>query len=320
MVKKINLAVVGSGYWGSKLTSEYIQIHEENPDFNFMGVIDNDKKKLDSIKDKYQLDSSMLFSNVSQCLADPTINAIHIATPMETHYDLACEAISERKHILLEKPMAMNARDAFKIARLAEKNGNVVLVGHIFRFNAALVRAKELLDRNAIGTVKSLTFSWLDFLNPIPERDIIFDLVPHPVDILNYLIDDWPSSVFALTNRKNEDSAFVLLEMPDHKPVQISVSWFHSGPQERIVIIAGSDGRMTIDTISQQVSIYMRTGKENIPVTKNNTMRSMMDHFINCVDGSSTPNNSSLVGAMTVNVISAARNSLREGRMIKVFD
>ena len=83
-------------------------------------------------------------------MADPTINAVHIATPMETHYDLACEALSEHKHILLEKPMAMNARDAFKIARLAEKNGNVVLVGHIFRFNAALVRAKELLDRNAI--------------------------------------------------------------------------------------------------------------------------------------------------------------------------
>jgi UDP-N-acetylglucosamine 3-dehydrogenase len=165
MVKKINLAVVGSGYWGSKLTGEYMHVHEENPDFNFRGVIDNDQEKLEGLRKKYRLESSKLFSNIDQCLADPSVNAIHIATPMETHCELACDALSKHKHILLEKPMATNARDAFEIAMMAEKNGSVVLVGHIFRFNAALSRAKELIERNAIGSVKSLTFNWLDYLN-----------------------------------------------------------------------------------------------------------------------------------------------------------
>ena len=78
----------------------------------------------------------MLFENVEECLSNPDISAIHVATPNETHYDIATQALEQHKHVLLEKPMTLNSRDAFKLARFAENSGSVLLVGHIFRFNA----------------------------------------------------------------------------------------------------------------------------------------------------------------------------------------
>src|SRR5918996_1440353 len=197
MVNEVNLALFGSGYWGTKLASEYIETHKHVDNFNFIGIVEPNKERLAYVGNKLNLPSSMLFHDVNDCLANPEISAIHIATPNETHYDIANEALTGHKDILLEKPMALNTRDAFKLARLSESSGNILLVGHIFRFNAALSQVKDILKNQGIGKLNYMQLSWLDHLNPIPDRDIIFDLLPHPIDILNYLTDEWPSSIYA---------------------------------------------------------------------------------------------------------------------------
>ena len=142
MVGQINLALLGSGYWGSKLATEYVQLQKYNKNFNFFGIVDPDRTRLADIQKKLNLSSSMLFDNVEECLHNTDITAIHVATPNETHFAIAYEGLCQDKHVLLEKPMAMNSRDAFKLARVAEKNGKILLVGHIFRFNSALNRGE----------------------------------------------------------------------------------------------------------------------------------------------------------------------------------
>jgi predicted dehydrogenase len=156
MVEKINLALFGSGYWGSKLATEYLELDKENEKFNFFGIVDPDRERLREIKEKLNLSSDLLFEDVEECLHSHEINAIHVATPNETHYSIAHEALSQGKHVLLEKPMAMTSRDCFKLARLAERNGRLLLVGHIFRFNSALDKAKQLLEEKQIGDVNYL--------------------------------------------------------------------------------------------------------------------------------------------------------------------
>jgi UDP-N-acetylglucosamine 3-dehydrogenase len=318
---EINLVLLGSGYWGSKLAGEYLQLQSESGGkFNFVGVADPDRAKLSSISTKFSLPSDMLFTDVKRCISDPDITAVHIATPSETHYDLAYHCLSSRKHILLEKPMAMNTRDAFKLTRIAEKSGSVLLVGHVFRFNSALAKAKQMIDSLNIGDLKYLAFSWLDYLNPIPQRDIVFDLLPHPIDILNYLTDEWPSSVYVAHNKDTRDMAFAILEMPDKKVVQITLSWVQVGLKERRVIITGSEGSMIVDTLSQHVTVCRREDTHHVEVVKNNTIRSMIEHFTDCISRRDTPSNSSLIGAMTVNILSTARKSLIEGRVLKIFE
>lgn len=329
MVSKINLALFGGGYWGSKLASEYIQLQGEkdNEEFNFLGVVDPDEERLSKIGNRLGLPSTKLFNDVQQCLRNQDVTAIHIATPAETHYNLAEQALNENKHVLVEKPMATNSRDAFKLARLAEKNGRILLVGHIFRFNSALAHAKEILENTGIGKINYIQLSWVDYLNPIPNRDIIFDLLPHPVDILNYLTDEWPSSVYAQSisytrpvEKQMEDMAFIVMEMPDRTSAQITLSWIQPGIKERGVTVTGSEATMSIDTLTQNIEVYNAYGRNNVKVSRNNTIRSMVSHFLNCILGLENPSNSSLVGAMTVSVLSTARRSLSEKRELTILE
>jgi UDP-N-acetylglucosamine 3-dehydrogenase len=327
MVSQINLALLGSGYWGSKLATEYVQLQKYNKNFNFFGIVDPDRTRLADIQKKLNLSSSMLFDNVEECLHNTDITAIHVATPNETHFAIAYEGLCQDKDVLLEKPMAMNSRDAFKLARVAEKNGKILLVGHIFRFNSALNRAKEILEEGQIGKINYMQLSWLDQLNPLPERDIIFDLLPHPIDIVNFLTDEWPSSIYTYstsytrpTDKMKEDVAFIIMEMPDKKSAQITLSWIQPGIKQRLVTITGSEGTMIIDTLSQDLFISNSRGKNNITITKNNTIKSMITHFLNCISGKENPSNSSLVGAMTVGILSSARRSLTEMRVLRILE
>jgi UDP-N-acetylglucosamine 3-dehydrogenase len=327
MVKQVNLALLGSGYWGTKLASEYIETHQHVDNFNFVGIVEPNKERLAYVGQKLNLPSSKLFHNVSDCLTNPEISAIHIATPNETHYHIASEALTQHKHILLEKPMALNTRDAFKLARLAESSGNVLLVGHIFRFNAAISQTKNILKNQDIGNLRYLHLSWLDDLNPIPDRDIIFDLLPHPVDIINYLTDEWPSTIYARSlmhdtpyHKKIEDVGFVIINLPDGTLAQIDLSWIQAGMKKRIILITGSEASIKIDALSQDITIYRSSGKTNIPVTSNNSMQSMITHFVNCISGIDNPNNSSLVGALTVNVLSSARKSITENMEVAIHE
>ena len=327
MVEQVNLALLGSGYWGTKLASEYIETHKYVDKFNFVGIVEPNKERLAYVGQKLNLPSSMLFQDVNDCLTNPEISAIHIATPNETHYDLATEALTRHKNILLEKPMALNTRDAFKLARLSESSGNILLVGHIFRFNAALSQVKDILKNQDIGNLRYLHLSWLDHLNPIPNRDIIFDLLPHPIDIVNYLTDEWPSSIYARSilhdtpdDKKIEDVGFVIINLPDGTSAEIDLSWIQTGMKERIIVITGSQASIKIDALSQDTTIYKSTEKTTIPISRNNSMQSMITHFVNCISGIDNPNNSSLVGALTVNVLSSARRSITEGREVRVHE
>jgi UDP-N-acetylglucosamine 3-dehydrogenase len=327
MVKQVNLALLGAGYWGTKLATEYIEAHKCVDNFNFIGIVEPNKERLAYVGHKLNLPSSMLFHDVNDCLANPEISAIHIATPNETHYDIATEALTRHKDILLEKPMALNTRDAFKLARLSESSGNVLLVGHIFRFNAALSEVKDILKNQGIGNLRYLHLSWLDNLNPIPNRDIIFDLLPHPVDIINYLTDEWPSSIYARSimhetpnHNKIEDVGFVIINLPDGSVAEIDLSWIQAGIKERIILITGSEASIKIDALSQYTTIYNSSGKTNIPISPSNSMRSMITHFVNCIFGKDNPSNSSLVGALTVNVLSSARKSITENREVRVHE
>jgi predicted dehydrogenase len=327
MVEQVNLALLGAGYWGAKLATEYIVAHKHVDKFNFVGIVEPNKERLAFVGHKLNLPTSMLFQSVNDCLSNPEISAIHIATPNETHYQIATEALTRHKDILLEKPMALNTRDAFKLARLSESSGKVLLVGHIFRFNAALSHVKNILKNQDIGNLRYLHLSWLDNLNPIPNRDIIFDLLPHPVDIVNYLTDEWPSSIYARSlmhdtpyHKKIEDVGFVIINLPDGTLAEIDISWIQPGMKERIILITGSEASIKIDALSQDITIYRSSGKTNIPVTSNNSMQSMITHFVNCISGIDNPNNSSLVGALTVNVLSSARKSITENMEVRIHE
>ena len=325
MDKALNVAVVGAGYWGTKLVKEYLEASKERDEISLMAVYDVDSEKLRALASNIGIEENMLTTSYEDILKRDDINAVHIATPNETHYDLAIRAIKAGKHIVLEKPMALSSRKAFRLAREAEKNNIILLVDHIFRFNNALNVAKTLLESGKFGDLHYMTLKWTAYIEPPKNRDIIFDLAPHPIDIINYLTEEWPAKVCG--NGKSyirgkeglEEMAFIIAELPDDILVNIELSWIDYGKKARIVNIITEKGTLVIDTLAQTITIYSDSKREQIPVTPNNTIRDMIYHFADRVINNEPPLNSATVGAMTVFILEKIRESIEKGQAIEIF-
>lgn len=318
MDSEVGVAIIGAGYWGSKLIKEYLALSKEY-NVDLKAVVDVSRDKLEKVHKENGIPKGKLYTDYKKILENSDIIAVHIATPNETHFTLAKDFLSHGKHVLLEKPMALNSTNAFKLTRLAEVNGSVLLVGHIFRFNNALHKVKEILSKNFLGEIYYLDLAWTTKMVPPVKRDIIFDLAPHPIDILNFLTDEWPKEVYvkarSYIRRKEglEEFAYALLEMNKGVLVHVKLSWLEYGKKRRIVKIVGEKGVLEVDALSQKIIYIDNKNNENLlPIKPNNTIRDMIKHFIDVIRGHKPPSNSALIGTLTVVVLEAMRKSLEE--------
>lgn len=322
--KSINIAVIGAGYWGTKLVYEYLALSKKRQDLRLQAIADKSPESLYKIRDRFSLPDSMLKKNYDEILEDPKITGIHIATPNETHYELAMKAIAAGKNVLLEKPMCLNSSDAFRLARQAEKNGAVLLIGHIFRFNNAINKVKQMVENGEINGVRCLELRWVSNMPPPPGRDIIFDLAPHPVDILNHIFEEWPTKLYAkgrsYERRKVglEEVAFVTMEFPGDVVASLTLSWIHHGPRERTVFIINEKNAIMVEAVEQRITLFEERAKKEIFVERNNTIESEINHFIDRIKNGVPPINSPLIGVRNVTILEAMRKSLHEDKVVSV--
>lgn len=326
MVKEIHVAVIGAGYWGTKLISEYLALSQELDYVKLSAIVDVSKEKLEQTAKKFNLPHTMLYTSLDAILGNSSINAVHVATPNETHFEVASIMLEYGKHVLLEKPMALSSRDAFKLVRLAELLGKILLVGHIFRFNDALLKVRKLIRSGEFGEVRYVDLSWAAYLNPPPsDRDVIFDLAPHPVDVINFLLDEWPREVYTVAHspiRKTpglEEYAYTVLRLPKNIVASIKLSWLEHGPKKRWVHITTDKATIFVDTLSQLIALYYDDKRKIIPLKPSNTIRDMLRHFINAILKNEAPNNSALIGALTVVVLEGMRKSIGRKKAISLL-
>jgi len=320
----INLAVIGAGYWGTKLINEYLALSKKRQDLKLLAVADISPERLLRVGKTLSLPNSMLKKDYNEILRDPEITGVHVATPNETHYEIAKRAIAAGKHVLLEKPMCSSSSDAFRLARYAEKNNSILLIGHIFRFNNAINKVKELIEKKEINAVRCVELRWASFMPP-PSRDIISDLAPHPIDILNHLFEEWPTQVYVNAHsyeRKKiglEEVAFAILNLPKDITGLIALSWIHYGPRQRSVTIASEKNTVKIEAVKQTITLYENNDqRREIPMRRNNTIESEIDHFVERIKNNDPPINSALTGIMNVTVVEAMRKSLEEDKVIPI--
>lgn len=323
--KKLGIAVVGAGYWGRKLVGEYLALCKSRDDVELKYVVDTNSKQLGSVASEFGLPRNMLETDSSKALKDQSVLAVHLALPNELHYSIGMAAIESHRHVLLEKPMALTVREAFKLARKAEEESVVLHIGHIFRFNNAVREARALLGKSVVGKPLYYSLNWEALIPPPEGRDIVFDLGPHPIDILNYLSNEWPTRVITLGKsflRKkegHEEVAETIAEFEGDIFAQIGLSWIYAGPKKRQISITGDSGTVEVDALNQQIMVYRQGASQNHPVEANNTIQSMITHFVNSILKGEAPQGSGLVGAMTVAVLSAMRESMRKRRFVNVL-
>lgn len=325
MTETINLAVIGAGYWGTKLIGEYLALSKKRRDVRLSAVAESSPQRLVEVSEIWDIPSSMFKKDYNEILDDPEITGVHIATPNETHHEIARKAIEAGKHVLLEKPMCLRSSEAFKLVRYAEKANSILLVGHIFRFNNAVNKVKNLIEQMEIDKIRCVELRWTAFMPPPPGRDIIFDLAPHPVDILNHLLEEWPIQVYVKSRsyeRKKlglEEVAFATLEFPDDILASVTLSWLHHGPRQRTVTIVNKKNTIRIEAVEQKITQYEKGQIREIPIERNNTIESEINHFIGRIRNNDPPINSALTGAMNVTVLESMRKSLEEDKAIPIM-
>jgi len=258
----VNIGLIGCGYWGPNLLRNF----SSHPQAAIKMVAELDQSRLDYIYDKYP---GITATKDYYDLLNAPIDAIVIATDPQSHFVLAREALKRGKHVLIEKPMAMNAEEARVLIHLAQEMDSKLMVGHTFEFNPAVVELKRQIDAGTIGTPYYFTTQRLNFGIVRKDVNALWSLAPHDISILIYLLGQMPLSVsargFDFIQPGIEDIVFLLLDFPGGVAAHVHVSWLDPSKMRRMSVV-GSE-RMIIydDMADNKIQIFDKgIRKQNI--------------------------------------------------------
>ncbi|HSV42503.1 MAG TPA: Gfo/Idh/MocA family oxidoreductase [Methanomassiliicoccales archaeon] len=315
-MRRFGVGVLGVGYWGRKIVEEYSAIQNVKVE----AVSDLADKNLDYCRDRYQVPK--LVHDYREVLDQDDITAVHICLPNSLHYPACKEALEKGKHVLVEKPITLTAEEGRNLVKLAEEMNLTLSVGHIYRFNNALHEVKRLWSENFFGRVFLLNLTWTNREPVFTDRDVIVDLAPHYFDIVNFLFGSWPEKITCIAKpyrqKSVEEAAYIACQMPDGAIAHAHLNWL--GPKKvRQIEVVGENRSCIIDAVGQTVTVHESGYVYQLGIVRNNTIRDELLHFIQSIgDPSTETRNSGSIGVKTVQMIEAAKESLRTGAAVMV--
>src|SRR6267378_2259685 len=254
-MKATNIGVIGCGYWGPNLLRNFA----ENEDAQLRWICDIDEDRLASMSRRYPM--AQKTTAYDTLLSDPALDAVAVVTPDATHYTIARELLRAGKHVLLEKPLAATAREAEELIDLAEMNELTLMVDHTFIYTGAVRKMKELVSSGELGDL--LYFDSVRINLGLFQKDInvLWDLAPHDLSIMDYLIDRQPLAVSAIGSchieRGIENIAYLIMHFGDDFIAHFHFNWL-APVKIRRTLIAGSRKMVLYDDIepTEKVRIY----------------------------------------------------------------
>jgi predicted dehydrogenase len=251
----ISLAVIGCGAWGPN----HIRVFNALPESRVVAAVDPDAERLALAERLHP--ALRLEREAGAVLDDPGIDAVVVATPTATHYDLVRRALAAGKHVLAEKPLAQTVAETHELGRLARERERVLLVGHVFLFNAGIVKLKEELDAGAVGEPLFLSAVRTN-LGPIrSDVNAAYDLATHDLSIFNWLLGGAPEVASAtgasFLQPGVEDVVAVSLKYPGDVFATIQASWLNPKKVRQITVV-GRRAMMVWDDLelSTPVGVY----------------------------------------------------------------
>jgi predicted dehydrogenase len=250
----LTIAVVGCGHWGPN----HIRVFGSLPGVAVRWAVDSDAERREYISSSY--DRVKVTDDLAVALRDREVSAIVVSTPAITHYDVVQQAIDAGKHVLCEKPLSVTAAESERLMRAAEAKQVVLMVGHVFLFNAGIRKLKNLISTGDVGRPHYASAIRTN-LGPIREdTNVVFDLAAHEVSIFNFLFDSTPTAVTAsgraLLRPGLQDFAFVTLHYPNGAIVGVSISWLSPKKVREITLVGEKKMIVWDDLASSPVVIY----------------------------------------------------------------
>ena len=251
----INVAQFGVGYWGPNLLRNLIS----NPRFNVRTVVDLSEARRDFVTSLYP--GIAVDSTPEVVFENPNIDAVVIATPVATHYDLAIRAVKSGKHVLVEKPMATRVEDVKNIGRLATEKNVTAMVGHTFLFNQAVRYVKGLIDDGELGDIRYIYSQRVNLGRIRNDVDALWNLAPHDASIIQYWLGDPnPGSISKIgmdyVQKGINDVVFLNVTYPNNVMAHIHVSWLDPHKVRKITVVGSKKMVVYDDLAENKIAVF----------------------------------------------------------------
>ena len=332
----VGIAVVGAGYWGPNLIRNFAAVGE------LVAVVDRDQARLDKQRSLYP--GLHFTANLQEVLQNEAVQGVALATPADSHYDLAKKVLQAGKSVFVEKPLAQTVAECQDLIDLADERGVVLMVGHTFEFNAAVQYVEKCIEQNELGQIYYIYSQRLNLGVVRSDINALWNLAPHDISIALRWLKKMPVRVdargYTYLQPGIEDVVYLNMEFEDGVAVHVHVSWLDPGKVRRMTVV-GSEKMIVYDDASTEAKIQLydkgidrrgldgslgdfdsfgkfqliqRAGDVLIPrIDFAEPLRSECQHFVECVAEGKKPLTDGENGLRVVKVLEAASRSLAAG-------
>jgi predicted dehydrogenase len=325
----VKVGVIGLGYWGPNLVRNF----NASPDSKVVICCDMQPDRCQKLAVQYP---NFTYSNqVSDVINNPEVNAVAIATPVQTHHALAKQALLAGKHVLITKPITDDVNQARELVELADKMKLVLQVDHTFIYHPAVEKLKDIVTRGELGELYYFDSVRINLGLFQSDVSVIWDLAPHDVSIMDYLIErpvEWVQAIGAShAGHKSESMAYITVQFADNILGHCHVNWL--APMKTRLVMLGGSRRLAVyddNLVTEKVKIYdkgitrtsieglydalvqYRNGDMYAPAIENSeALGREIKHFNFCVQHSSKPITEGKAGLRVVSILAAAQESSR---------
>ena len=324
----IRIGVIGHGYWGPNIVRNLHALDSAR----VVAVCDKSPEAQSRAKHAYP--DVQVTSDATEILRSPDIDAVAIVTPVWTHFELAKAALENGKHVFLEKPLTSNATQAEELIELAQKKNLKIMVDHTFLFTGAVKKIRQLIDQGELGDLYYYDSTRVNLGLFQHDIDVIWDLAPHDLSIMDYLIRKEPEAVVATGQahlNAHADVAFITIYFPENTIAHINVNWL-SPVKVRTTLIGGEKKMLVWNDLEadEKVKVYDKgvqmTSREGVyellvsyrsgdmwapKVEQTEALKVELGYFMDCIENNETPFNDGVAGLRVIKMLEAAGESLR---------
>jgi len=316
----MKLAVFGAGHWGKNLIRNFYELGALD------AIVEMDEERRQQFVEKYEGVTG--YAQPDTVLQDDEYQAIVVATPAETHYQLAKAALLAGKDVYVEKPLALQVEDAQDLVRLAKENDRILMVGHLLLYHPAVVKMHEMIQHGDLGRIYQVYSNRLNLGKVRQEENSLWSFAPHDISVILWLLDNMPERVTCqggmYLQPRIHDVTLTTMEFPGNQMAHIHVSWLHPFKEQRLVVVGSKQMLVFEDTApDHKLKLYDRgiDWAEGEPVPRNNDwvavdypntepLKAECQHFLDCVRDHKQPLTDGQNGLDVLRVLDAAQRSL----------
>lgn len=320
--QKPYIAHLGLGYWGKNILRNLYELGVLHTACDVSEKLISDRKK--------EFPNINYATNIDDVLQNDNIKAVVISTPAVTHYDIAKKALLSEKDVFVEKPLALNIKEAEELVSIAKEKKRILMVGHLLNYHPAVIKLKELIKNGEIGKIQYIYSNRLNIGKIRTEENVLFSLAPHDISITLAIAQEEPEEIntfgASYLTKAIEDIALVNLAFKNDIKAHIFVSWLNPFKEQKFVVV-GSEGMVVFDDISKdklvlyphkiewqegQIPVAKKEEGKTIDIEEGEPLKLELMHFLGCIEKRKTPLTDGEEGLKVLKVLSKVQFQLNK--------